>query len=389
MTLLTKDELKLLVQQKQNGPFVSIYIPTRRAGPESRENPIRFKNLVEEAENYLIENGMRSPEARKLLNPVKNLVDDYDFWQHQSDGLAVFLAPELFRSYRLPLNFEELLVVADRFHLKPLMPLLSDDGQFYVLALSQNEVRLFQGSRYSINQLDLEDLPTSLAQALRYDLPHKQQQFHTATAAPGSPGGNRPAMFHGHGVGTDDAKSNILRFFQEVDKGLRSLLTDNSSPLVLAGVEYLFPIYREANTYPNLVDKGVAGNPEILKPDSLHQRAWQIAEPFFKQARQEAITRYKQLAETGQASKDVRKILPEAYFGKVDTLFVAVESHLWGTFDAETNTVHLPQEPEPDDEDLLDLAAIQTLLYGGTVYAVGSQEVPDGALMAAVFRYEL
>ena len=75
---------------------------------------------------------LRPPEARKLLEPAKKLIEDYDFWQQQSDGLAMFLAPELFRHYRLPLSFEELVVVTDRFHLKPLMPLLSDDGQYFV-----------------------------------------------------------------------------------------------------------------------------------------------------------------------------------------------------------------------------------------------------------------
>lgn len=389
--LLTKEDLKLLIRQKQDGPFTSIYMPTYRAGPGTRENPIRFKNLVEEAENRLIDMGLRSSEARKLLEPAKKLIEDYDFWQQQNDGLAMFLAPELFRHYRLPLNFEELVVVTDRFHLKPLMPLLSDDGQYYVLALSQNEVKLFQGSRYSIKELELyEEIPTSLSEALRFDLPQKQQQFHTATATPGNPGGRRPTQYHGHGVGTDEEKDNLLRFFQKIDKGLHSFLKNNDSrPLVLAGVEYLFPIYQEANTYPNLIsDNGVTGNPEHLKPEMLHQQAWQVVEPLFKQVRQKALAQYKELANTEQASKDARTILPAARFGKVETLFVAVERQLWGAFDADTNTVRLHQEGEIGDEDLLNFAAVQTLLYGGTVYAVSPSEVPDDTLMAAVFRYE-
>lgn len=41
----------------------------------------------------------------------------------------------------------------------------------------------------------------------------------------------------------------------------------NMPPLVLAGVEYLLPIYRRANTYPYLLDGGVTGNPEGRRPD--------------------------------------------------------------------------------------------------------------------------
>jgi len=47
----------------------------------------------------------------------------------------------------------------------------------------------------------------------------------------------------------------------------------------------------------------------------------------------------------------------------------------------------LHEEAKPGDEDLLDLAAVQTLLNGGTVYAVELEKVPDGASLAAVFRY--
>jgi hypothetical protein len=89
----------------------------------------------------------------------------------------------------------------------------------------------------------------------------------------------RAAMFHGHGVGKDDAKDNILRFFHLLDQGLYALLGKESAPLVLAGVDYLFPIYREANSYPHLMERGIAGNPEGLKGEELHEQGWRIVEP--------------------------------------------------------------------------------------------------------------
>jgi hypothetical protein len=52
------------------------------------------------------------------------------------------------RSYRLPLPFEQLVVISDDFHLKPPLPFFASDGRFYILALSQNQVRLLEGIRY-------------------------------------------------------------------------------------------------------------------------------------------------------------------------------------------------------------------------------------------------
>jgi hypothetical protein len=156
---------------------------------------------------------------------------------------------------------------------------------------------------------------------------------------------------------------------------------------VLAGVEYLFPLYEQANTYPHLLDEGIAGNPEELTPEELHARAWPLVQPTFMEAQEEAAARYSQLVGTGQATADVREAVLAAHRGRIDVLFVALGIQVWGKFDPSTVTIHMHEDAQPGDEDLLDLAAIQTILKGGTVYAVEPGQVPDDAPLAAVFRY--
>ncbi len=138
--LVSRAELKTL-NEEPDGSCVSIFLPTHRAGTQTQQDPIRLKNLLREAEERLLAKGLRAPEVDELVAPARESLDDSDFWRHQSNGLAVFLSPGVLRYYRLPLNFEDLVIVANRYHLKPLLPLLTGDGQFYVLALSQNEVR--------------------------------------------------------------------------------------------------------------------------------------------------------------------------------------------------------------------------------------------------------
>jgi hypothetical protein len=184
---VSRAELKKLIEEPE-GLCVSIFLHTHRAGAQTQQDPIRLKNLLREAEGRLLAKGLRASEADELLTPARELLDDSVFWQHQSDGLAIFLSPGVFRYYRLPLNFEDLVVVADLYHLKPLLPLLTGDGQFYVLALSQNEVKLLQGTRHSVSEVELEDAPESLADTLRYDDQEKQLQSHTGTAGGGVAG---------------------------------------------------------------------------------------------------------------------------------------------------------------------------------------------------------
>jgi hypothetical protein len=388
MDLLTVNELKTLIEAR-DGAFVSLYMPTHRRGEKIQEDPVRLKNLLGEAEEALQESGLRAPEAQHLLEPAYQLVWDGDFWQHQSDGLALFLSSEMAGVYRLPLDFEELVVTTGRFHIKPLLPLLSAGGQFYVLALSQNEVRLLQGTRQRVNQIDLENLSTSLSEALRFDDPEKRLQFHTRTRPPGG-AGERPGAFHGQGVASaDDPKEQILRFFHRVADGLQDLLGAEKVPLVLAGVGYLLPLYREANSYPHILEGGIEGNPEEMSAEALHEAAWKVVEPHFLKARETAAGQYMDLAKTDRASNNLAEVVPAAQFGRVATLFVGLGLQQWGTFDPESNQVQMNRRPKPGDVDLLDLAAAQTLLNDGTVYAVEPREVPGGSQVAAVFRYAL
>jgi hypothetical protein len=395
MNTLTKLDLRGLVEECERR-CISIYMPTERAGKEVRQNPIRLKNLLAEAEEQLIEGGVRASEAQDLLGAARLLLQDSLFWQYQRDGLALFLSPDTLRYYRLPLNFKQLVVVSDRFHIKSLLPLLSADGRFYILTLSQEEIKLLRGTRHRVEEIELEDIPSSLVEVLKWDDPEKRLQFHTTTQTPGGErapsaiGGVRPAIFHGHGVASaDDPKDYISRYFHRVDEGISEVLSGERAPLVLAGVDYLHPIYRKANTYPHLVDDGIEGNPEELSAEELHRRAWSIVHPLFLADQKDAAARYRQLAGAGRerASSELGQVIPAAYHGRVETLFVALDLERWGVFDPDSNKIELHKEARPRDKDLLDLAAVHTLLNGGTVYAVESEKVPGGASLAALFRY--
>ncbi|MGL4622808.1 baeRF7 domain-containing protein [Chroococcidiopsis sp.] len=389
MCLLSIDEVKVLLEQRQNF-CVSIFLPTvRTAGPEIEQEPIRLKNLLKLAQERLVELGMRHSKVLELLQPAQDL-ETSDFWLHQSDGLAIFCSPEVFRYYRLPLHLEELVVVSNHFHIKPLLPLLTSNGQFYILALSQKDVRLLQCTRDRDNQIDLTNVLPSLAEVLKFEQPERQIQSHLGT--PGAASGRRgnrggATIFHGHGAGDEDEKENLRLYCHRVDEAIQPLLHGDRAPLVLAGVEYLLPIYQEANTYPYLLDAAVTGNPEMLSAAELRQQAWALVQPYFLQEQQAAADRYRQLAGTGQISQDVREIVSAAYYQRIDCLFVAVGAQQWGTFVADTNTIDFHDGAEPGDEDLLDVAARHTLLNGGTVYAVELENLPDESPVAAIFRY--
>lgn len=380
MDLLTQADLKRL-SEAEGEWCVSLYLPTVRAGAEVQQNPIRLKNLMREAAEQLKAVGMRAPDAEKLLEPVQTLLNDADFWRNTSDGLAVFVGPEMFHTFRLPASFEEFVGVRQRFHIKPLLVMLSGDGRFCVLALSQDEIRVLEGTRNSVNEVPVDGIPSSLADAMKYD----QHQRTLNRAVQGT-----RAVYHGGGAPDDaEAKNQILRYFQMVDRGLRDLLAEQTIPLVLAGVDYLLPIYHEANTYCCLLEQGITGNPETWSAKELHRRAWDVVKPYFEQAQADQRALYEEFAgrDDGRADNRVVDVVRAAVEGRVATLFVAKGVQKWGVYRGHSHKVHAHPTRQPGDQDLLDVAAVQTFLSGGTVYVVDQEHVPGGDVLAAVFRY--
>jgi hypothetical protein len=383
MHQFSKNDLKQLMSP-EDGMHVSIYMPTYRAGAETRQNPIRFKNLLRQAEELLLAKPLSSEAVQALLEPLQPFIDDDEFWQHQSDGLAVLRRADTLRLFHLPTIVEELVVVSHQFHLKPLLPYMTENTHFYVLDLSQNAVRMVRCTRLHASEVALPQVPKNLAEALQYHDPEQQLQVHT-----GSPRGDgrQSAVYHGQGGAKESEKDDILAYLRQIDQGLHDILRDEQAPLVLAGVDYLHPIYRQANTYRHLLDQGITGNCEHLSVDELRTMAWRLVEPIFRQAQAEARATYKRYAETEQASDDLATILSAAHFGRVDTLFVTVGVQQWGTFDPKTQQLQLSEANRGDTSDLLNLAVIQTFLKGGTVYAVEAEHMPTKQPLAAVFRY--
>lgn len=400
MKLISREEIKSLIEQPQEN-CVSIYMPTVAAGPEVRQNPIRFKNSLAEAQKRLVEAGLNEKQASELLTKVHE-IDRQDFWEEIGEqGLAIFISNNKFDYYILPLDFEELVVVSDRFHVKPLLPILNRNERFYILGLSQNQVRMMVGTRYRIQELDLSNvpgIPTSMDEALRYDdVSEKALQVHSARKGGTPPQVNAPntnsGIFHGQGggaAGAEEHKADIMRFMQVLAHTVETkILHDEQAPVVLAGVDYLLSMYKDVSDYHYLMAEGIEGNPENLNPQELHEKALPILEVYWNNSQQEVLNQFQESfgANTDATSTNIEEIVSAAYYQRVDSLMLAVGEHQWGLFDESSQKVYLHQEEETGDDDLFDFAAAYTLINGGTVYTVKPEQLLNGKPVAAIFRY--
>lgn len=368
-------------------PCVSMFLPTHSAGAGGGEDPIRLKNLIAEASDELRQRNLRSPEVAELLGPATALVEDPQFWVHSEAGLALFVNAEGLSRFRLAGPVATGVLVAERFWIAPLLPFVSAKRSFYVLALSENQVRLLRSNRHDAAMVDaveveLGPIPSSLAEALRFDDRESQLHSHGADRV-GS--GEVSAAFHGHGVAHDFDEVDQARFLGAVDNGLADLIGTGPDPLVLAGVEEIVAKFRNLTDHRHVADGFVAGNPERLSAGELAQRSLPLVEDQLDAAK---ITALREVASSSSPTIDVlAEVLGAARDGRVHKLVVAMGHHVWGVLDSDNQRVEEHVDRQPGDVDLIDSVVRLTLDHGGEAYAIDPGELPGGAPLAAVLRY--
>jgi hypothetical protein len=384
--VISEIDLASLARSRSNGFCVSLYAPTHRAGREKTQDPIRLRNMIRTAEKRMRQAGLRVPAVREVVRPARELIRKPGFWRRQDRGLALFLSADTHLHFHLPVRPARSLFLSHRFHIKPLLPILSGDGSFCLLTLSLNRARIFWGTRDTLVPADVESISGSMADSLRGRPAPEQLQWHTGTGET-TRGGKRAAVFHGQGGEKAARKDEILRFFRQVDQDVSRLLKNRRMPLVAAGVDYLLPIYRKANTYPHLSAVLPVGNPDNMEEGEIHKLAWDAIRPVLAQRREEALRAYRRQAVDGRASSDIHAILPAAFQGRVECLFVDAQAHAWGIYDPTGGFIRFRPATDEWAEDLFDLAAVQVLLRGGDVFAVAPDQMPVKASIAAQFRF--
>ncbi|MHB8761473.1 MAG: baeRF7 domain-containing protein [Coriobacteriia bacterium] len=374
----------LQLARSRDGHHVSLFMPTRTFVPGSQEeDTTRLRNLLRQAAEDLVERGARPAKVEVLLAPARALIDDRPFWLRAEHGLALLLGPEGMHAFRLPARVPESVHVSDRYYMRPLLPHVESRGEYWLLFISQKKVRLYSGSREGLAQIPAAGLPSSLGEALRWDDFEKASlQFHVNTSAAG---GRGTPIYHGNN--DPDIKNELARFFRQIDRALRERLRDSRAPLVLAGVDYLIPIYRDVNTYPHLTGDAVIGNADIVPLPELHKKAVAVLRGLAEWETRQLTNQVEEAWGSPKTTPDPETIVAAAFVGRVDTLFLTDGGQWWGTYDAEAGRVAMHRTPAPGDEDLLDLAALQTLENGGAVVSLPQKEMPHGQTAIALLRY--
>jgi Bacterial archaeo-eukaryotic release factor family 11 len=363
----TADEVRALDAFRGN-ICVSIYLPTTPVTRSANADRILFKNLASTAIDQLKDAKANKRHIAAIEEAFAELEDDRPFWAYMADGLAVFASPTKLRTFRLPVTPEAEVQVADRFHIKPLVPVLAETGHGFVLALSQGSIRLVEVTPSLAKEVKVADMPKTMSDAVKRQLPRDRA----------------PARRLQGGEGMKTLQAQYCR---AVDRALRPVLAGQTAPLVLASVTELAAIFRSQNSYPALVNSVISGNPEAMSEAELAAKARPI---FARRQKKELNERLADaVAGLGKdlASTDLAQIAHAAARGQVATLFVDNTMEVPGRIKSETGKLTLVKRPNAQTYDVLDELVGLVLRNGGEVLPMASKSIPGESPAAAAFRF--
>lgn len=370
-------------------PCLTIYFPLGDASSEGRSpNPkqskLRWKECLRGLEGKAAQSG---PAGGELLESVRNLADLAPESALEGTGqtLVVFRSPDKFQASLLSQSLPERAVIGPHFFVRPLLADLVRDRVFYLLALSQKNTRLLRCDAKSSEAIPLpQDVKTDFEVWMNQVKPDHTAVYNAMTA--GAQGASGPNALAPKGADQDAKDEYLSHFFKQVDRGVSETLKGKTEPLILCGVEYELPVYTEVNSYPHLAPEQVRGAPNGLKAGEMHARALEALERVYGRTIEDALETMDHRV-GGGASTRLKEVVTAAHDGRVLTLLMSDAQETTGVFDEATHSVKAKETGTADDEDLVNDAAVQTILHAGNVLVVPHNKMPNGSPVAAIFRY--
>jgi len=375
----TPDDLHNLLSPRTE-PYISVFLPLPRHGLDLAMAPVRFRALLRQAEGLLGER-YDARLVKELLGPLEGLAEAADVFAPGPEGLAAFRAEGLFEVYRLWPAPPERVVVADSFHVKPLLKSLQDRHRYFVLSLGSRRVALFEGSERGLVPRLVPGLPVRVEGSVGQKAGGRGGSSRGGFRSAASGSGKAPAE------GDGGRREEQLRFFRAVRAALGEVLGDGA-PLIVAGASPLLQLFREVCGHPALHAEFVEGAVDDVGTEQLHERTLPEARRALDARDEALVAEFRGQLDRGLAADILTRVAEAAVLGRVRRLLIADGKPLFGRVDRVTGevTLHAGQTGPQDDDVLDDLAEI-VLSRGGDVVVLDPPKMPEEAAAVATFRW--
>jgi hypothetical protein len=361
------------------GACLSVYMQLSKGN--GRENELRWRECLRIAESRAAQFG---PDGQKLVASLSNWSSVAPEEPVEAKSIAVFGCGSGIHVTFLDEEVQDRAVLAPHLYIRPLLASLTRENSFYLLALSQKNTRLLHCTRHTS-----EEVPFAAETKADFEVWMNQvKPDHTAVnnGSAGPSSGHSKGTLAPKGSDREDKDEYLSHFFKQIDRGVNEVLRGKTEPLIICAVEYEIPIYEQVNSYPHLAKESVQGAPNGLKAGEMHARALDALGRCYASKIDAAIAEWNHKV-GGGASSRLKDVVTSAHEGRVLTLLVSDSFEKTGAFNEETHTVTGRETGTASDEDLVNDAAVQTILHSGNVLLAPHNKMPNGAPLAAIYRF--
>lgn len=355
-------------------PCISLYMKTHRQHPESAVDPIAFKKLYRKTETYIEEHDLA--EHKPLLAPLEKLIDDKSFWDNGDNGLAIFCSAQETKILRLPRDVEEISCVANAFCVKPLFSFYNENQPYYLLALGMDSVKLYQGDKYHLEEIDIEDkVPLSMKEALGDELTDNHQH---ASVVQGT-------GLHGYMEKSQEEEIDLDRFFRRVlDAVQEHVNVSREKPLYVATLPEHQNDFQRLNKGQFVLPVNLGTNPHALSRDELLQKVQQVLSDNFDEQKNTLLERAQLAVQENLSSTELSDVVRDALDGKIEVLFIENDRSVKGSIDADNREI---QEARVLGTDVINELSCLVFEQGGRVMVVDKTDMRSQTGAFTINRY--
>jgi hypothetical protein len=361
---MNRNDIRFL-QSQRGYPTLSILAPTHRSFPENRQDPIRVKNLVKQAGERLLSEFSKR-EVEPLLSRLNALAAEIDY-DYTLDGLALFVNQDLAQKFYLPFQIKERVVVDQTFATRDLVYALNRSPRYWVLALSEQPTRLYEGWRDTLIEVAANGFP------MAYE----------------GPGATEP-MPGGRGINKSAYRDERHRqFFRQADAAFGQIAKVDLLPLVVVGVDRYLAFFNEVSSNKNLLAATLTGSHDKTPAHELAKLVWPLVESHLARQREQVLQELDAAVSAGKYASGIDAAWRMAHEGRGAVLLVEEDFHYPARVDA--SGLHLTPADELVGPEVFDDAVdelIETVLdKNGRVVFVENGALAAHQRLAMILRY--
>ena len=322
---------------------VSVYLPLNNSQKNLRESENQLKATKKQIKSLL--GSLKDSEVSSIMEKFSR--DFHTITKLQLKHGAAWFYSELTCGY-IPINWnsDPFVVVADSFHIKPVLRDHQIHRPFYVLLVGAKSIRLFSNYSEFLTLIEVVD-PQIIGSAI-------------------------------------DSK-NLKEITRCVEKLLSRHCSKSNAPLVLAGSKVLVSRIDEEISYPFKISPNISCRPDSILLEELYKKSHKISKDHYNFLEDKVINDYQYCNKSNAVISDIQKISHAAISGQIQNLVVAEDHHVWGILNKESGSIKFHNEQmNSTDDDLLDDISEIVHRHHGAVWVVPKEKLNKSPIYATL-----